>query len=399
MDFDFSTTTDWQGYKQRNLNIGLIVVSTLIVGARFYVRAFMTKVLGLDDLFAGIAYACLIAFSALEIHSVDLGSGAHMDQIPGYFVPKFFEAFTVQHLLYFWCVGLVRLAIVFFLLRLGRDTRLAWYNKAVYATGVVILLQTISCFLFRLLECRNISHLFLPPGSEDCLSKDKEAVMMWTHGGVGIAVDVALFCLPILVIKSQMIFSAKMIRVVLIFCVGMFASITGIVRLALMVQTDFSVDTTYKMAVIAFWTDLEGHVGLWCGCFPALQPLIRWASYHLGLRSQPYSSGAAKASQYAGASGSALGGRSHPGHVSGKWAQSKGYVWSGSGVDHKSEAEPDSESSKGIMPSPYAGVELRNMEAGASKHGGIYKKTEVKVHVDDSSSLEEEKKPQGRWAV
>lgn len=83
----------------------------------------------------------------------------------------------------------------------------------------------------------------MPPGNGKCMSKDDEAIMMWAHASAGIATDVALIALPIWVIHSKMMFSAKMIRVMLIFCVGIFAAVTGIVRLAIMVRTNFAEDT------------------------------------------------------------------------------------------------------------------------------------------------------------
>ena len=40
-------------------------------------------------------------------------------------------------------------------------------------------------------------------------------------------------------------------------------------------------------------TDLEGHVGLWVGCWPTLQPLLRIARNRLGFSSTPHTASGA----------------------------------------------------------------------------------------------------------
>lgn len=67
LDFDFSSTPEYKGYLQRNLNIVLIAFSTFFIITRVATRAFIVKGLGLDDLFGCIAWAALVAFSSLEI--------------------------------------------------------------------------------------------------------------------------------------------------------------------------------------------------------------------------------------------------------------------------------------------------------------------------------------------
>jgi len=57
-DFDFSKTTGYKGFVQRDLNACLIAFSTVFIGLRIYVRKFMTKGLGLDDLMSVVAYVC-----------------------------------------------------------------------------------------------------------------------------------------------------------------------------------------------------------------------------------------------------------------------------------------------------------------------------------------------------
>ncbi|KAI1849664.1 hypothetical protein JX265_008000 [Neoarthrinium moseri] len=381
--FDFSQTTDYQGFVLRDLNIWLIVFSTIIVFCRLYVRAFMTKGLGLDDLVTVVTYLLLVIWAGLDIRLVTFGAGAHQDQIPEEFIVPYFSALTTQQLLYFWCVGLMRLAIVAFLLRLAKD-RL--FKILTYTTGGVILLQTVGCFLFRLLECKNISDLFQPPGATgDCIAKQTEAYVMWAHSSIGIVIDLALFFLPIWIVRSKMMHTAKAIRVVLIFLVGIFVLATGIVRLAIIVSTDFSKDTTYKISVL-LWTDLEAHVGLWCACFPSLQPLVRLLSYKCGLRSKLESS-----NQYPGKTSGARTGYARSGNhgvsvtTSGFHGRSKnGYLRNGSGFDGTSDNMSDSNSQRGIVAEARGGegIEMNEFD-DLPKQGAITRRTEVRIDIGD----------------
>jgi hypothetical protein len=58
--------------------------------------------------------------------------------------------------------------------------------------------------------------------------------MIIAHQAIGIIVDTALFALPIWVINTNMMNSAKKIQVILVFSVGVFVVITGIVRMYLL---------------------------------------------------------------------------------------------------------------------------------------------------------------------
>lgn len=66
---------------------------------------------------------------------------------------------------------------------------------------------------------------------------------MTTHAVIGIVSDLALMALPIWVIYTKMMFSRKMFQVLLVFSVGIFVVITGVVRLYYMKTLNFAIDS------------------------------------------------------------------------------------------------------------------------------------------------------------
>ncbi|KAI0885541.1 uncharacterized protein GGS22DRAFT_187826 [Annulohypoxylon maeteangense] len=271
---DFSNTPGYHGAREIGLNGWLIGFSTLFYGLRLFVRISMTKSPGLDDGIAGMAYVLLLFQSMTDIHSVSFGSGTHLSYIPQDILGEFFKALAIQTLVYFWAVALVRFAILAFLPRLAQDRSITIIS---WTVTVIILAQTVLAFLYRLTECDTLEETFKPQGPQDshCVGAVNHNKMMVAHGIVGIIVDTILLFLPIWVIYTKMMWSKKTLQIILVLSVGVFAVATGIIRVVLIKTKDFVTDVTYEMPFLGIWTNLEGHVGLWCGCFPALQPLLR----------------------------------------------------------------------------------------------------------------------------
>ncbi|KXJ86158.1 hypothetical protein Micbo1qcDRAFT_153343 [Microdochium bolleyi] len=363
----FWETDDWAGGHQARLNIALVVISTLFVATRLYTRFFMSKTPGWDDFIAVLALGVVCSQSAFNIHLSNHGAGAHMELIPPASILEFYQGLNNLNLLYFWGVGLDRLAILAFLPRLNKDKI---YMISIWTTGVMIFLSTLGCFLFRLLQCNPISHGWLPPMTPgaQCVTPVQLDQMMTGHAVLGIIFDVVLMGLPIWVIYTKMLWSRKMFQVIAVFSVGIFVVITGLIRLYYIKTMDWKVDSTFKMATIGVWTDLESHIGLWCGCFPALQPIIRVVAFKMGLRST-LDSYARKTG------GGATGGLSHgsrPGNSSAHARSGHRYIRSGTGVDLKSEISGNDSQTNIIEPS-------RDFEL--AKMPQIKKETEVRVEV------------------
>src|SRR5688572_15079532 len=96
---------------------------------------------------------------------------------------------------------------------------------------------------------------------------------------------------------------------------------------------------TYSMSTIGLWTDLEGHVGLWCGCFPAFQPILRAFFSSIGL--------SRLISSYKGTHGARYG-QSKPTSGSRGWNRSNAIPLS-SRPQETNAASDDASSQKGIF--------------------------------------------------
>ncbi|KAK1517367.1 hypothetical protein CPAR01_16231 [Colletotrichum paranaense] len=376
----FTESPGYAGPKILQLNIALIVCTSMIVGLRQYVRAFIAKALGLDDVLAFLTWAVLTSESAMDIWLVRYGSGAHLKYIPKADFTTWFEGIVTNGLLYLIGTGLMRLSIVAFLPRLSQDRTFIILS---YTTGFFVIAQTLGCVIYRLTQCSPLSHLWKPPffPGKNCVPSEYQNTMMVVHQIVGLVLDFCLMGLPIWVIYTKMLWSKRAFQVICVFSVGIFVVATGCVRLAMMKKSQFLSDPTFNMSTIGIWTNLEGHVGLWVASFPALQPLIRIVSFKLGFRSKLQSYGGE------GPSGTGGGGmRSKTGPWLSVPRSKAGYIRNSSGSD-----AADNHSERGLVPHYKGddGTEMDIINATDGKVSRIQKQVEVEVRVDKALARSE----------
>ncbi|KAI0108322.1 hypothetical protein F4814DRAFT_451603 [Daldinia grandis] len=266
--------TDPYGRAEVGINGWLIGFSTVFYAVRLFVRISVTKSPGLDDALAGVAYMLLVVQSGMDINAEFLGRDIQLGTASEDVKAGFFESLTIQTLIYFWTVAMVRFAILAFLPRIIRDRNVIIIS---WVVALIILAQTIGAFVYRLLECDPISDILKSPIAKglNCTDPNVHNRMMVVHGIVGVVMDVALLILPIWIICTNMLWSKRMFQIILVFSVGLSAVAIGAVRVAIISKLDFSNLATYNMPVLGIWTNLESHIGLWCGCFPALQAILR----------------------------------------------------------------------------------------------------------------------------
>lgn len=76
-----------------------------------------------------------------------------------------------------------------------------------------------------------------------CKDKRDEQSMIFAYAIICILVDCMLVALPLWVVLSYVKMGVKSIQILLIFSLGIFAVVTGIVRFVIIVTTDFNVNT------------------------------------------------------------------------------------------------------------------------------------------------------------
>ncbi|MCJ1404232.1 hypothetical protein MMC11_007457 [Xylographa trunciseda] len=268
-------------------SLTITAIMAVFVFLRLYSRMRFTKALGSDDYTCIAAAIGSIGFTTSVILSTEAGFGRHLWDYPiSIFTDDYFSKIDAVQGIYSPLIFLVKLSLFLLYFRLFspiRSTKILLYfgiatNAVFYAISFALIVYFCGPHEGRTLV-----------ESQSAYSCVVQARTLGTvQASFNIASDLYLLCIPLPIIWRLQMSSKRKLGVGAIFMTGFFAVICSILNLYYRILDGWTLDFTWAIPPVYITSVVEINVGIMCGCFPALPPILR--SVHVFLTSKGSSS-------------------------------------------------------------------------------------------------------------
>ncbi|KAL8688973.1 MAG: hypothetical protein Q9218_005243 [Villophora microphyllina] len=272
----------------------MLALVTLVVAARTWVRLKLTKGgPGTDDWCILVAWALAVAFDAANIHQRHFGLGQHIyDLPPDIHVSASLELYYFGEWIYYLTVAVTKVAILNLYLRIAVEPH---FRRIIWACMIFVIITATGCISASILQCTPIHKAWdaarVVPGS--CI---KVNTLFFANAGLDIFQDALIYVLPMRMLYQLQIPKRQKVALMMVFAVGGFVVVTGMVRLNSLRVAQNTDDPTCESPFSSFlrhphpsiaaewyeddnygaaiWSAIESNVGIVCACLPTFKPLI-----------------------------------------------------------------------------------------------------------------------------
>ncbi|KAK2033733.1 hypothetical protein LX32DRAFT_702450 [Colletotrichum zoysiae] len=253
----------------------LPIVSALVVALRYVSRITVAKRLWWDDWTALMATMSNIATGVICIFYSQMGFGRHFWDIDARNGKTILQLLYVTQMLYIITLFCAKVSLSAFYCRVFVNKRLLYINY------VFILLYVVKFVLFTFLvmfQCLPVQAIWDRSIDGRCLNT---SIISYTGSAITIVEDIVLIIIPIPELLKLQLKPRKKLALIFMFCLGLFATITSIIRLQYLVLFSHTYDPTWDNSSVVVWSSIEVNVAILCGSFPALLPLLKKIGNHL----------------------------------------------------------------------------------------------------------------------
>ncbi|ROW04798.1 hypothetical protein VMCG_04914 [Cytospora schulzeri] len=272
-----------------------LILDTVAVAARVYVRTMLIRGFGYDDAFLCLSFtladalrdevltisvggqigyimACAMGFTSMHYGYAAEGDDAHR---PYYDADKAESFYFANQLTVYISSGIVKIAVALVLYRLATNSRL---QITLIVSMVIVTIWSIVTTLFS-------SWLCASSGASDYVGSHTCTVVGYFRMISNIFIDYFFALFPVFMLwNAKMSFRMKL-SVCILLGLGMFASAATIAKLAILVQLEHAtgLDADHLHYELLIWADVELGLAIFCASAAALRPLLKrfsniWAS-------------------------------------------------------------------------------------------------------------------------
>ncbi|KAJ5054539.1 uncharacterized protein L3040_000810 [Drepanopeziza brunnea f. sp. 'multigermtubi'] len=241
---------------------------------RIYVRLGILKFVGREDWLTVAAMTIFTIFCSLCLRATVYGLGAHMKAVTQESLETGTRIVFMCELLYVVTTTVTKVAIAAYFLRLSSKL---YQRLTVYITLATVMIFSTMYFFFLIFQCGPISYLW-EKYNEDahgyCLSSDTLSAVTYIHSAMSTITDWAFGILPISFVWNMQMDPRTKFSVILILCLGFFASTATIVRIYYIARLTETSDLSWEGIHLAKWSMVEPAIAITAMNIATLRPLF-----------------------------------------------------------------------------------------------------------------------------
>ncbi|OTB02620.1 hypothetical protein M426DRAFT_322539 [Hypoxylon sp. CI-4A] len=270
--------------------IVFFILTPVFLGIRLSSRLKTGTGLGWDDWAIILSWTFAQIVSGLLIAACRHGFGQHIYNISIEEQVLTLKIYYVAQAFYKLTLNLTKASILLLYLRIFLQR---WFRISCYVLLAIILSYMIATTASSIWQCTPISKAWDKSIPGHCISITGN---WYANAGFSIASDIAVLVLPMQPIYRSNLPTKQKWALMIVFALGIFVTITSIIRMQTLDFSSTSSDTTYDVAS-STWTVIEENVAIICACLPMCKGPLNWLFPSIFASSSKRSSANAKPSQ------------------------------------------------------------------------------------------------------
>ncbi|WPH03301.1 Hypothetical protein R9X50_00617800 [Acrodontium crateriforme] len=248
------------------------VIAILFVGLRLYVRMFMVKLLGWDDLWNVLALATALATWGLVEVALNHGIGRHI----AYLEPASFsygvKMLRVGEFMLIMTTVSAKVSIALFLKRLFLTSKVWKWFLWIYIAFNSITSTLDAALIFP--QCTPVEYNWNKGIKGHCWSNDAINAVGITQGTIAAATDFILSILPLVFLWTIQIPWKVKIGIWCVMAIGFASGSFAIARTVLVPSLTATHDPTWDLIPLFTWAVLESNFNVIAAAAPSVKPLF-----------------------------------------------------------------------------------------------------------------------------